>query len=229
MSRLKQVFFAGAGGTGKTSVTTAVDKLNAMGIPTYFMGSVSRSFFQSRGITTEQAGLEREEEDRLTFQVDLFHHYLESLEQQREKAVQDGYEVFVCDRSPYDHLSFCIYNAPNLMSRELLDHLWSQANAVVFPSPETDLLTPLQTYIVHFQDGLSWMQDAVVSDGMRWAPPAKNFIVDAILRKLMWRAACELDDADRFMTLGESTVEQRIRAVVGMVLYDELCSANSDL
>lgn len=179
-----RVFFSGAGGVGKTAVVgPMVAKLDALNVKSRFMPSVSREFFASQGITTEQAGLERPEKDRLDFQLALFEFYCKTVETTCQETLDDGAtQVLILDRSPFDHIAFCIYNAPNLMTYELLQKMFERGREVMM-RPYKTLNTSQNWKMVRFPPITSWLiaDDKVAKDGMRYAPPGKNFIVDAII------------------------------------------------
>lgn len=180
---MKRVFFVGAGGVGKTSVLELLaQKLTSMGVQTEVFKSVSRDFFKAKGITTEQAGLERPEADRFQFQSELFDFYCQRLLDEMQSMRERGVEVMIADRSPYDHLAYLIYNTPNILD---YDQMWSKVKQA-----ETLLLDGTiehrdRTAFVFFPCTGKWMTPSIVNDGVRHAPPSKNYTVSCLMEGLL--------------------------------------------
>ncbi len=184
MSQMKRVFFTGAGGTGKTALFASVAAaLERHGLKVKFFPSVSRSFFASRGLSTEAAGLERPEADRLAFQADLFDWYCQCLEQETDKAAKEGVNILIADRSPFDHIAYMVYNAPNLITAERLNEVIRRAAILVDTGEDCWYFTKLFL----LPTLCSWMTKETVSDGMRYAPPGKNLIIQGLIQAAMQR------------------------------------------
>jgi predicted ATPase len=212
---MRRVFFTGAGGVGKTSVLTRLEQsLSAQGIPYVTFLSVSREFFKAQGITSEQAGLERREIDRLAFQSALFNFYCQRLEHACDHARATGAKLFISDRSPHDHLAYLIYNAPNLLVFDQLHDLRFKATQM-FNNVVNTCIDPCSVF--HFPCVAPWMTENVLRDGMRHAPPGKNFMIDALIESL----SGDLDyKHHRQKVIGDATVDARARTILQSVLKD---------
>lgn len=210
---MRRVFFTGAGGVGKTSVILALEKLlAAKGLKSYTFLSVSREFFKSMGLTTEQAGLERRESDRKVFQRDLFQFYCQRLLTAQEEAKAIGAQVFISDRSPHDHLAYLVYNSPNLLTLDELQELRLKACEMFnYTNGGVD-----DCSVFHFPCVTPWICEATVKDEMRHAPPGKNFMVDALIESL----SSDIDGYchSRERVLADSTVDERADFVLHSIL-----------
>ncbi len=210
---MRRVFFTGAGGVGKTSVLTSVEKkLSEHGIRYVTFLSVSRDFFKAQGITSEQAGLERSEADRLAFQASLFDFYSQKLEHATNLAQANGAQVFLSDRSPHDHLAYLIYNTPNLLTFDNLHSLRLKAMRI-FNRTDTGF-DPCNVF--HFPCVAPWMTADVLRDGMRHAPPGKNFMIDALIEVL----SKDLNQQEhrRESIRSDTTVEERAVFVYNTIM-----------
>ncbi len=211
---MRRVFFTGAGGVGKTSVLLDLQKKFADGgIKTYTFLSVSREFYKKMGLTTEQAGLERRESDRLAFQSELFDFYCTRLADAQEEAKATGAQVFISDRSPHDHLAYLIYNSPNLLSLDKLQE-WRLKACELFNNYTNGMIDACSVF--HFPCVTPWMTKESTDDKMRHAPPGKNFMVDALIETLSADINGYYHDRQRI--LPDSTVEERANCVVYSVL-----------
>jgi len=212
---MRRVFFTGAGGVGKTSVLVSLEKkLTENGIRFVTFLSVSREFFKSQGITSEQAGLERREADRLAFQSSLFEFYCQRLEHACSLAKSNDAQVFMSDRSPHDHLAYLIYNTPNLLTFDDLHRLRLKATQM-FNNASESRIDPCSVF--HFPCVAPWMTEQILQDGMRHAPPGKNFTVNAILESL----SADLHyEHRREPILGDTTVEERATFILNAILED---------
>lgn len=213
---MRRVFFTGAGGVGKTSVLNSLEKkLSDQGIPYVTFLSISREFFKAQGITSEQAGLERCEADRLTFQAAMFDFYCQAIERACDCARANGAQVFVSDRSPHDHLAYLIYNTPNLLTLNHLQNLRQRA-IQIFDSKKGPWADPCSVF--HFPCTASWMTSTLLQDGMRHAPPGKNFMVNALIESLS--SDLDIYHHRREHILGDTTVEERSEFILQAVLAD---------
>lgn len=213
---MRRIFFTGAGGVGKTSVLTRLEQmLSSYGIPHVTFLSVSRDFFKSQGITSEQAGLERREIDRLAFQTNLFDFYCQKLEHACDTARSNGAQVFMSDRSPHDHLAYLIYNAPNLLTFEHLRDLRLKATQI-FDNVRNSCVDPCSVF--HFPCVAPWMTATLLQDGMRHAPPGKNFMVNSLIESLS--SDLDIYHHRRDLLLGDTTVEERSELILQAILAD---------
>jgi predicted ATPase len=210
----RRVFFSGAGGVGKTSVVGPLETRLARGnVRVKFMPSVSRDFFASQGITSEQAGLDRPEKDRLDFQLALFEFYCRAVEKECTLAYADGQtNVLLLDRSPFDHIAFCIYNAPNLMTYDLLKQLFLRARDLI-GHPWGNIQIDTEWKVVRFPCLTSWIDNNVVKDGMRHAPAGKNFMVDALIDNIMRTSMSGMQLGDHIIRLPDLDIPNRARFI----------------
>jgi predicted ATPase len=198
-----RVFFTGAGGTGKTSVLDSiVIVLAEMGYKVEKFGSVARSFFAENGIATEAAGLDRPEEDRLDFQSRLFDWYCNKLEEASIKAKSTGCDLMFADRSPFDHQAYITYSAPNFRSMSSIKEGLDKSVEIL-----TDARFASEIFL--FPSLCNWMKPEVVAEGMRFAPPGKNFMIHSLIK-------ASLDDRyiPYLMFEPESSVEERGNQII---------------
>lgn len=216
---MKTIFFIGAGGVGKTSVQTSlIHKLTDSGIKVHSFSSVTRQFFASKGIKDEQDNLLRRESDRLQFQLELFDFYLKRLSEELDTAVKEKVEIFLADRSPIDHASYVVYNAPNEITKEQLDGLVSKVVSFIMSLAKYD-----HNLLVEFPVGASWQTQSVVTDNFRHAPPGKNFIISAIQWMILLNRVDFHYDQLKRIKLGllnlelEASVKERVDTIYRMV------------
>jgi hypothetical protein len=217
---MRRVFFTGAGGVGKTSVLVNLEKkLTDSGIRFVTFLSVSREFFKKMGLTTEQAGLERRESDRKAFQKELFQFYTQKLADAQEEAKASGVQVFMADRSPHDHLAYLVYNSPNLLTMDELQELRLKA-CRLFDSRHLDGGSVCACSVFHFPCVTPWIGESSTKDGMRHAPPGKNFMIDALIESF----SADIDgySHSRERIVADSTVEER----ADFILYSLLPYVN---
>lgn len=211
----RRIFFSGAGGVGKTSVVEPVmNGIRAAGKTAEFMPSVSRDFFKHSGITTEQAGLERPESDRLDFQLALYEFYCKKAIEFSCKAQDKGTDFVFFDRSPFDHLAYCVYNAPNIISGTTLRMILARGREVML-HPYKNLSKDTKWKIVRFPVLTSWLDKGGEGDGMRYAPPGKNYTVDALIDSNIRHAMVGVSMGDYVVRLSpESSISARVTMIL---------------
>ncbi len=213
--KLRRIFFSGAGGVGKTSVVEPVlAGLRGAGYKAEFMPSVSREFFKASNIPTELAGLERPEGDRLDFQLALFEFYCKTAQATCQRMKDEGVEYLLLDRSPFDHIAYAIYSAPNIVLTDTLHKMFARGREVIL-HPTKNLGRDMDWKIVRFPVLASWLNKKVVDDGMRHAPPGKNYMIDALIDSNIRYSMAGITLNDFIVRLtADSTIEMRTRVVL---------------
>ena len=110
------IMFAGTGRTGKTVVVNELIKKAqennkvAIAIP-----SVVRGYMQSQGLDSEKAFYDLSQADRTRVQKGLIEEYFLNLDRVIENQIPD--EMYIFDRSPFDHFGYAAYNNLSLEDR----------------------------------------------------------------------------------------------------------------
>lgn len=163
----KLVCFAGAGGTGKTSLANGVKEL----LPNVEIHrSVVREFYAKCGVATETAFQAKPPEWRKGFQNELLEYYITELTDalQRSKA-----DYLVCERSVFDHIAYTIYGSRELYDTEM--HNLATRRIHWFAK-----LKPLVIYLPY---PTPW--DHLAADGFRDRSMAKDLIIDALIKTML--------------------------------------------
>ena len=202
ISNKRIIGLAGAGGTGKT-VTLEVfsQKLNDIGIKHKIHPSIVRGFYKTKGITDEKTfHTSLDEVAKAQFQLELAHYFVKCIKE--ELFSYDGY--LLCDRTIFDHLAYYLFSGINVIKlqeyREYLNLINDYLKNVLF--------------LTYFPYPGAFSKD-VDPDSFRWAPPAKNLIIDGLIYRHMFDAPQLFP---RFKILGE-TIEERAEAL----LVDFVC------
>lgn len=169
------ICFAGAGGTGKTSI---VNKLHsrlssdADGVEPACVihRSIVREFYASKGVPDEASFLAMSASDRAEFQLALYDYYINKLEEccLEEK---NNKKIVLCERSIFDHFAYSVYGSRELLDAEGLKAL--EAGVRRFKA-----LKPAVFYLPY---PTPW--DHLAADGFRSRELAKDTIVDALIYK----------------------------------------------
>jgi len=167
------ICFAGAGGTGKTSVVEMLEKRynnsSADGATNAEIHrSIVRPYYASRGVSSETDFLSRDPEFRASFQMGLLAYYMSELQRCiRESAAR----TILCERSAFDHFAYTLYG-----SRELL----TQADMVTLRGLLRSFcdLHPLVFYLPY---PTPW--DDQGADGFRAREVAKDTIIDSVIHR----------------------------------------------
>ena len=188
------VAFCGAGGTGKTVVLEALSKkLTELGIEHKVHYSIVREFYASKGIASEADLHKQTEEEKVAFQFELAQFFIRKINE-----VCEGYNGYVlCDRSIFDHFAYWTFSGINSIKlseirayQKLFDEYLEKVNSIwYFPYPA------------------EFSKD-VDPDSFRWAPPAKNLIIDSlILRQL---EGMSID----YHWMNEGSIESRVNDIL---------------
>lgn len=204
MSKVTLICFAGAGGTGKTSV---VDKLHSRissdkdGVEPACVihRSMVREFYASRGVTSEAGFLNLAPKERLEFQLALYTYYISKLEECVHSLEAKG-RVVLCERSIFDHFAYTLYGSRELFS----DHGMKLLEDGVRRFKN---LSPCVFYLPY---PTPW--DHLAADGFRARELAKDTIVDALIFKLLSQNRAVWTN-----TLPPVSVEARATAVISSV------------
>lgn len=159
------IFFCGAGGTGKTTVLQ--DVAASLGLPV--MGSVVREFYHRSGIASQVELDAYHPEGRRLFQTELMRYYLDKVE---AFAAHPG--GMVMDRSIYDHAAYALL-ADLDAGRELIDDI-----DAAFARFEK-----LHPVMVYFPYSPAWWDPHQngEEDGFRNIRPAHDLLLDSVIRR----------------------------------------------
>lgn len=115
---MPKIGFVGAGATGKTTTLEVLQPL--LGLPVY--GSVVRGVFKERGVT-EYAQNRMSENDKWLLQKAIF----DAKVAQEETITGDG----LLDRTPVDHLAYCMYRCSAHIHDTQFKELMGQAERMM--------------------------------------------------------------------------------------------------
>lgn len=213
--RLRRIYLSGAGGVGKTSVIEPLlAALRATGKKAEFMPSVSREFFKANNISTELAGLERPEGDRLDFQLALFEFYCKTAQSTCQRMVNEGVDYLLLDRSPFDHIAYAVYSAPNIVLTDTIHKMFARGREVLI-HPTKGLGRDMDWKLVRFPVLAPWLNKKVADDGMRHAPPGKNYMIDAIIDSNIRHSMAGITLNEYIVRLtADSSIEMRTRVIL---------------
>lgn len=161
----------GAGGTGKTSVVTAIRDL--LGPDTVTLhGSIVRAFYAQEGLAGESAFVAMDLHDKLAFQFKFLKAYIAAFEQ----AVEDcPTPILLADRSIYDHIAYVTYWG----SLAIDESMWSfQIEALIAR------FLGLQPHVVRFPMP-HWWSARIAADGFRYNSYGKEWTLDALMHRLV--------------------------------------------
>ena len=120
-----------------------------------------------------------DESDRMDFQFELFEYYIEHTIQYiiDQDRLENSASVIVIDRSPIDHLAYTINASPS-MSHSQYRYLLSRIDR--FFRHLFNL--KYQVYVYAFPYPTPWIQDSDSSDGFRFDPFGKNYLISVLIR-----------------------------------------------
>ena len=201
-----RIGFAGAGGTGKTSVMELLIKetptLDLKRIP-----SVSRDFYALKGVTNEAEHSQNMTADlRKQFQFEMMDYFIA-----RFNRDTVGVTNFISDRTALDHLAYCIYQSPTLTLSEYKE---IKEKAIQHTLDNFDI-------VFFFPYPVSFSKD-VDPDSFRYAPPNKNIIIHNLIKQYLnecYNAACsygDFGDWDGFYyrVVEDLSVEERVQNII---------------
>lgn len=190
MSVLNVVFLSGSGGVGKTSVAKEIAMLCEGKIAFSMTQSTTRASYASMGILDEAQALEpgfpRDRWEAL--QERIFSDYCESLIVSVREAVRNKQILLVVDRSPWDHASYFLQQAPYLSMEAVearlnkcQDTLEAILNDFSDNLPEIEVVVTLWTLCYP----TAWTTDASKDAWRRHAPAAKNYVWSLALTQMV--------------------------------------------
>lgn len=162
----KILFLTGTAGTGKTSVINELK--NILPEDSYIQSSITREYFKFKEIEHEAKMASYTEDQRKQFQLDLFDFYLNYT---TNKLTDNSCNMSVVDRSPIDHLSYILYNCPNLTQPEYnivinkLEHFFIKLSDMQY-----------NVTICEFEFPTPWLKQEDMNDGFRLAPFSKTLM-----------------------------------------------------
>jgi hypothetical protein len=181
---LQVVVLSGAGGVGKTSVVKEMENLCKDKIPFSVTKSTTRASYASMGITDETEALSPE----VSFpkwealQNRIFQDYCANLVTCVRNAAFNNEKLLVVDRSPWDHTSYFLQQAPQLDLRTIEQRLIACQD--VFETVLTDFGDRVNVTVWSFSYPTSWALDDK-DEWRRHAPAAKNYIWSLSLRQMI--------------------------------------------
>lgn len=184
-----KLLLTGVGGTGKSSVMRLLADRYGVGLIT----SPTRSFFATKGITSEIELRRAPPEVQREFQVSLTEHAIEWW-----VSHQGGKGVKVADRTLYDYLTYLIFLSPGI---QLLD-MESLRMRITQAMGQEEYLLFYFNYPTLFQ----WNPN----DGFRSGEQGRNWILSAILQKLLW------DGVEKPIEMPDSSVEERVEFIASI-------------
>lgn len=199
--------FCGAGGTGKTKVLEKfIEKLEEEGVNHAVQYSVVRNFYALKKIESEKDLLHLEEVDRVNFQYELAEYFVSSL----DETLKNNSGFIICDRTIFDHLAYWLHSGQTSIKlhdyNRYVELCHKYCKKVLF--------------LTRFPYPQSFSKD-VDPDSFRYAPPAKNIIIDSLIeRHLFDQQFC----IPKFNVIGQ-TIEERVESIfTDLVCYGGLNS-----
>lgn len=172
----KLVAFAGAGGTGKTSLAEQLVKdIHAdHGIGCVQYGSIVRAFYKQIGLLNEAEYLAMSLSDRKDFTIELYAYYITELMRFVDETV---YDIVVSERSVFCHYAYTVYSCDGVLTKGDLQMLTLGVEQYLSLAPATFYL-PYPT---------PWDDYAGVADGFRDRGLVKDTIIDGLIHRTMFR------------------------------------------
>lgn len=206
------ICFAGAGGTGKTSVVNNLHSRitsDADGVePACIIHrSIVREFYATRGVADEASFLSMSAPQRAEFQLALYDYYITKLEEFCADAAKTE-KVVLCERSIFDHFAYTVYGSRELLNGDGMKVLEDGIRRF-------KVLHPCVFYLPY---PTPW--DHLAADGFRARELAKDTIVDALIYKLLSQNRSVWTN-----TLPTVSIEARATAVISSVWVGQHVSA----
>lgn len=168
---------AGAGSVGKTVTLDAIIKLAAKkGITAAFHKSNTRKTYEEAGLTRESDALSNEKFNKV-FQEKVMTNNCNELIKAVQKAKDEGVELFVCDRSPYDYVGYYFTVFQSSLTLDIINKKRIEALAVL--DKLFEISGTIDQYF--FPYPAHWSEDTESSDGWRADKTGKNFVWSSIV------------------------------------------------
>lgn len=198
------ICFAGAGGTGKTSVVNRLHSrvsrdANGVEPACIIHRSIVREFYASRSIENEAGFLSMSADERAEFQLALYEYYIYKLEECCAET-KNKEKVVLCERSAFDHFAYTVYGSRELFNSDAMRVLEDGIRRF-------KALSPCVFYLPY---PTPW--DHLAADGFRARELAKDTIVDALIYKLLSQNRAVWTN-----TLPTVSIEARTNAVISSV------------
>lgn len=182
--KLSVVILSGAGGVGKTSVVKEIEALCKDKISYSVTQSTTRASYAAMGIKDEVEALSPETSFPKweALQNRIFQDYCNNLVTCVRNAVFNNERLLVVDRSPWDHTSYFLQQAPQLDLRAIEQRLIACQDTL--ETILTDFGDRVNVTVWSFSYPTAWALD----DKDAWrrrAPAAKNYVWSLALRQMV--------------------------------------------
>lgn len=169
--------FAGPGCVGKTTqLNGLVKRATQEGRRVAFHKSSTRKSYLEAGIEKESVAL-KDPVFNQNFQDKVFDDNLNDLLKALSNAREDGAELFVADRTPFDYIAYYFTVFQEYLT---IDKIAEKRIAVVKAMTAIYEISS-DTQIVPFVYPVTWSKDTNSSDGWRSDKTGKNFIWGSVL------------------------------------------------
>lgn len=174
---MKLIMFAGPGGVGKTTqLEGLVAKAQSNGKKIAFHKSSTRKTYAKAGLLNEVQALNDPVANQI-FQDKVFSDNVEDLLECIKKGIDDGADVFITDRSPFDYLSYYFTVFQPFLT---IDKIKQKRDACRVAMRRIEELNDVS--VILFNYPVNWSTDTESSDNWRSDTTGKNFIWGAVLR-----------------------------------------------
>jgi predicted ATPase len=192
MSNRKTVIsLSGVGGTGKTTLSHSLhNKLLMMGLSAIFVPSITREYYESKGVLNEEAFSKLSRIEKTQFQIGLFNEFVYRAKRAVETAEGEAYLIF--DRSAIDYFCYTLLSCNESIIKEELIKLRDDMYAF------EDMGDYNYNYYLPFP--VPWEKEAV--DGFRDRCYAKDYALDSLTydtcvkRRHIYRGVVPLNSVD---------------------------------
>jgi energy-coupling factor transporter ATP-binding protein EcfA2 len=179
----KIIFLSGSAGTGKSSVLESMK--NILPDSTYYQSSITRSYYKLKGVSSEIEMINSfTEDEKRKFHFEYLDYYIEYT---KDKIINSNSTYCVIDRSPLDILAWTIYGCPSL-TKDQFNRISFKISKFFTDIKQVNNKVFLYSFpLFSFGVYLPWLKDRIdnnSTDGFRYDPFGKNFLIDGILSNL---------------------------------------------
>jgi hypothetical protein len=220
MKKLNIIFLSGAGGVGKTSVAEQIMKQCQGALSAKLVGSTTRKSYAAMDVKDEKDARLLTPEQLEALQERIFNDYCDNLLLECKNAVFEECDLLIVDRSPYDHISYCLQMLPYLgksVIDEKLERALEVLDALTHSYSDSDQEVTLTAWF--FSYPTSWTVDESLNKWQRYAPAAKNYIWSLALRSMLYTQTRNLHDAvliNEFAEYDAATAVERASTILKM-------------
>lgn len=145
---MNPICFSGPAGSGKTTTLNELVNIPELRGRVMLLPSVTRSFYASRGVSGEASFMENlSPQEKLTFQIDLLQHYVDTFLEACEDATSEG-KTLISDRSIYDHIAYALMFNMDVIDRYDVSTFLGQAKKLRSKTKFRVVSFPMPTWCV---------------------------------------------------------------------------------